>query len=80
MEFLFTSDPTVIIVYQGLSFVIYYNIETNESWVIYGDCTHNGSCVEGAVNPDLRPYNERLDCPVRPDIECEGCNLKGEYL
>jgi hypothetical protein len=78
--FEFTCDPTCIIVYQQEHFIIYYSIPSNETWIIYGDCSHNGSCIDGAINPDLRPREERLDCPVRPDIDCEGCPIRGLYL
>ena len=81
-----TQDPTCIITYRGEHFLIYLNIHSLEEWIIYGDCTHNGSCVDGAINPDLRSYGERLDCPTRPEsetnpqVECEGCDLRGVYL
>lgn len=77
----FTQDQTVIIQFQQDDIIIiYYNILTEESWIIYGKCSRNGSCIDGAINSDNRPYSERMDCPVRPEIECEGCNLRGEYL
>lgn len=79
MEFLLTCDPNVIIEYKEEDFLFYWQIE-GDRWVIVGRCTHNGSCIDGAINPDLRPYNERLDCPVRPDIDCKGCPLRGVYL
>ena len=80
MDFLFTQDPTLIIIFQQSNLVIYLQVESIESWMIYGECSHNGSCIDGAVNPDLRPYDQRLDCPIRPEIECEGCPLWGEDL
>jgi hypothetical protein len=80
VEFFLTQDPTVIIVYQQSNIVIYFQLNSLESWIIYGTCSHNGSCIDGAINPDLRPVEERLDCPVRPDIDCKGCDLRGEYL
>ena len=81
VEFLFTQDPTCIIVSREENFLFYYQIETQESWVIYGCCNHKGTCIDGAVDPDLRPVEERLDIPVRPEIsdKCT-CDLKGEYL
>lgn len=35
----------------------------------------------GAIS-DLRPPEERLDCPVRPELynDCGACVLRGEYL
>ena len=74
-----TQDPYVIIIHRGEQHLIYYNVETDEQWLVYGNCTLKGYCIEGAVNPDLRPYVERLDIPVRPDFRgC--CDLRGEYL
>ena len=75
MEYEITCDPTCIITHRGLEFLIYYQIETQESWIIYGICTQKGSCMDGALNE--KPV---LDCPVRPEIECDGCNLRGVYL
>ena len=80
MSFEITADKTVIIVYQEKDFIIYYSIPMEQSWIIYGNCSYNGSCIDGAINPDLRKREERLDCPVRPEIECEGCPLRGVYL
>ena len=83
-SFELTQDPNCVIVYRQEHFVIYYDLQSNEEWIIYGDCTHNGSCIDGAINPDLRPYNERLDCPCRPEsngyVDCQGCDLRGVYL
>lgn len=75
-----TQDPTCIIVYKGQGFIIYYSLPSDEQWIIYGNCSHNGTCVDGAINPDLRPVEQRLDCPVRPEIECVGCPLRGVYI
>jgi hypothetical protein len=80
VSFELTCDPTVIIVYRQPHFLIYYSIPSDEQWIIYGDCTHNGSCIDGAINPDTRPYSERLDVPVRPELKCKGCDLRGLYL
>lgn len=71
---MFTCDPTVIIVYQETDLIIYYQIETEESWIIYGKCTDKGYCYEGAVNP-----KPELDCPVRPEFK-DCCDLRGVYL
>lgn len=79
MSFEITADKTVIIIYQEQDFIIYYSVPMEQSWIIYGNCSHNGSCVIGEVNPDLRPREQRLDNPVRPEIECEGCPLRGIY-
>ena len=69
-----TCDPTCIIIYKEPHFIIYYQLATEESWVIYGDCTGDGTCYEGAQNP-----KPELDCPVRPEIKCT-CSLRGVYL
>lgn len=80
MDFEITCDPTCIIIHRDTDLVIYYQIETQESWLIYGKCSHNGSCIDGAINPDLRNSSERLDCPVRPEIDCKDCSISGIYL
>lgn len=72
--FLFTCDQTVIIVHKEEHFIIYYQIPTEKSWLIYGDCTDKGYCYEGVSSP-----KPELDCPVTPEFEgC--CDLRGEYL
>lgn len=78
--FLFTQDPTCIIIHREKDFLIYYQLETEESWIIWGCCSQHGTCIDGSINSDNRPYEERLDCPVRPEIDCDGCDLRGEYL
>lgn len=79
MDFIITSDPFVIIVYSLQDFLIYYNWNSDEQWLIYGKCILKGNCIEGAVNPDTRPREERLDCPIRPEFKgC--CDLRGVYL
>ena len=76
-----TQDPTCIIVYHEDNFIIYYNIETQESWIIYGKCSLCGNCIIGAIDPDLRPYDQRGDIPVRPEIsKTKDCTLRGVYL
>lgn len=75
-----TQDPFVIIQYRGEDFVIYQNVVSDICWIIWGKCTENGDCVVGAVYPDCRPSTERPDIPVTPDIECNGCPLRGEWL
>ena len=81
MDFIFTADPYTIIVYQTEDIVIYYATLSAESWVIYGKCSLVSDCIIGAVNPDLRPYNQRLDIPTRPYEPNKGgnCMLRGEY-
>ena len=74
MEFILTCDPTVIIVYQDIDLIIYYQYTTEQSWLIYGKCIDVGNCYEGAQNP-----KPELDCPVKPEFEgC--CDLRGIYL
>lgn len=81
MDFIFTVDPYTLIVYQTEDIVIYYAILSSESWVIYGKCKLIGDCLKGAINPDFRPYKERLDIPTRPyeDNKAGNCMLRGEY-
>lgn len=69
-----TCDPTCIIIFRAKDLIIYYNIVTDEQWLIYGCCKQLGFCYEGVKDP-----KPELDCPVRPDFEgC--CDLRGEYL
>lgn len=79
MEFLFTQDPYIIIIFSQDNIIIYYNWLDDKQWVITGQCNQCGKCIEGAVNPDTRPYNERLDIPITADMptEFEECSLRG---
>lgn len=74
---LITQDPNVIIVYQKEDLVIYMDLIELKSWVIWGKCDLCGACIEGAINPDLRPYTERKDIPTRPPIKIIECSLRG---
>ena len=79
MDFLYTQDPYIIIIYQSLEFLIYYNWSNNNQWVITGVCNLCGKCIEGAVDPDTRPYSDRLDIPISVDMpsEFKECSLRG---
>lgn len=72
-----TQDITAIIVYRGDSFIIYYNFESYESWIIFGTCNRCGKCLPDGWLED----EHRLDIPVRPEInEIKQCSLSGVYL
>ena len=74
-----TADPDIIM-YKKKDVTVYMNIKDKEQWMILGECNLCGSCIEGAVNPDKRPYKERLDIPTRPEIKDKDCSLRGVYL
>jgi hypothetical protein len=78
----FTQDADVIIEHKDdeTPFLIYSN-NNNERWIITGVCNQCGKCIEGSNNPDLRPREDRLDIPVRPEItKIKECSLRGIYL
>lgn len=50
-----------------------------KQWVIWGECSLCGACLEGAINPDLRPRSQRKDIPMRPPIKLIECSLRGIY-
>lgn len=92
-----TEDPTCIITYKNpVGITIFYNIPSNEQWIIWGRCNQCGLCELGRVddyviswhdepgNPfaceDLI-YSYRKGIPIRPELpEKMKCSYRGAYL
>ena len=71
-----TDDVSCIIIYRDDMIVVYYNLESNESWVIFGNCNRCGECLpDNWIEPQIRK-----DIPVRPEIsKIQECSLGGIY-
>ena len=66
-----TLDRAIIIIKRDEKMLVYYNLESNQSWIIFGQCDLSGTCW----NLELK-----LDCPVRPEIKDScNCGLFGVY-
>ncbi len=69
-----TEDEYVIIVHRGLDYLIYFDLNSYESWLTTGECNKCGDCLIGAVNP-LLDSDIRKDIPMR-FIKSDNCSLR----
>lgn len=91
-----TLDPDIVIDAQSAGKVTYRSISTGEKWAVHGVCNQCGLCVVGAAHPehyrwldkpgipfavvDLRVAGGRLDEPITPRFNTQGCCLTIEVL